>query len=101
MIGYRVGYRILDHHSAHDGRVTANEIDAIIARNDLDAIENVFTFKDVPASSSLVNSEEQQLILTGLSRDTAYVLVIQAYNSAGRGPFSQQVIVETSSNGKG
>ena len=53
-----------------------------------------------PAPSSLVNNEEQQLILTGLARDTTYVLVIQAYNSAGNGPLSQQLIVGTSRNGK-
>ena len=96
LIGYRVGYRTLRSGVSSGAE---GDIDTIISKNDVDSIEKMFTFKEVAASSSLINSEEQQLILTGLSKDTTYVIIIQAFNSAGRGPFSQQVIVETSSNG--
>lgn len=57
-----------------------------------------FILKPVPFSA--IQSEEQQLILTGLSKATTYQLIVQAVNDAGPGPFSQPIHVSTSSNGK-
>jgi hypothetical protein len=67
--------------------------------NDPSLMDKLYSMKEVPISA-VISSEEQQLILTGLSKATTYSIIVQAFNEAGMGPFSQQVIVSTSFNGK-
>lgn len=116
--GYRVGYRVLSSpsfqppaapppsptSSSYQGSPsnflsadTRQEGEASSGSSDASLIEKMYTLKEVAFSA--IPSEEQQLILTGLSKATTYGLIVCAFNDAGPGPFSHQVIVATSSNG--
>lgn len=126
--GYRVGYRVLLSPASTTTSFTASDSSSssqesslaevsvssssssnsissepsnvmfVPPTNDPSLMEKLYSMKEVP--SALISSEEQQLILTGLSKATTYSVIVQAFNEAGMGPFSQQVILSTSFNGE-
>ena len=95
--GYHVGFRLIttDEDQA--------ELDTLLARGDRDQLERMYTIKSVAFAESSPNGggdDQQEFILTGLGKSSTYSIIIQAYNTAGNGPFSQQIIASTTSNGK-
>lgn len=87
--GYNIGHRSMGEGD-DDGEPS----------NDLAQVQRLYTFNRV-AFADLPNGDDyqQEYILTGLAKASTYSIIIQAYNSAGNGPFSQQLIASTSTNG--
>lgn len=123
--GYRIGYRVLTPLSSSPtmGKKSSSSLSGSQASSSFEdthqstrsnlmsadqkwrvegeggaIIEKMYTMKEVAFSA--IPSEEQQLILTGLDKATTYGLIVCAFNDAGSGPFSHQVIVSTSPNGQ-
>lgn len=60
-----------------------------------------FDVNDRNGDSTISNSHENSVILTGLKQLTEYTILVQAYNSMGAGPQSDEVTLTTLEEGKG
>ncbi|XP_022239116.1 Down syndrome cell adhesion molecule-like protein Dscam2 isoform X3 [Limulus polyphemus] len=70
---------------------TSNTVEGYYIGYKIWTSNNGFTYKTVEATGE----EKQMYTLTNLRRFTKYVIHIQAYNSAGRGPLSNEVLRQT------
>lgn len=91
--GYNLGYRLVA-----DDQERA-ELDALLARSDPQQIERMYTMKTVAFGAKVDASDLEEHTLNGLEKSSSYSIVISAFTEAGSGPYSQQIVAATASNG--
>ncbi|KAI1289806.1 Down syndrome cell adhesion molecule -like protein [Halotydeus destructor] len=100
--GYNIGYRSIgtDIEGEGEARGRDDDRDLVSLTNDPEELRRLYALKSVPFTDLAGDGQDYQseFILTGLSKSATYSIIIQAYNSAGSGPFSQQIIASTSTN---
>ncbi|XP_015786547.1 Down syndrome cell adhesion molecule-like protein 1 homolog [Tetranychus urticae] len=90
--GYYIGYRIVDTSDSYNYKNV--EIDGeIVSNNGIDGKVGRSTDTDVNSDSS-----ELSTYITNLKRRTTYEVIVQAYNSVGTGPRSDEVRMTTLQN---
>ena len=75
IMGYYVGYKVKETR---------------------DDTTSSYTYKTLEAKDRSVNSEAQ---IIGLTRATKYSITVQAFNSKGSGPASEEILVQTLEKG--
>lgn len=87
--GYYIGYKL----------VNDDEEDELNNQPNSRGIQQLYSFKEVQFAGISIDNFQQEYILTGLTRAATYSIILKAYNGAGSGPLSQQILVTTSNNG--
>lgn len=83
--GYYLGYRLVDIDEAK-----SIPIGDIASR---------YNFKEVAFTGTAGDNYQEEFELSGLARETTYGVIVKAFNNAGEGPSSQEIVVSTSNNG--
>lgn len=74
LLGYYVGYKVYE-------------------------VPNPYKYKTVKINTNKEDKEEE-LVIDNLKKHTKYSVVVQAYNRIGKGPFSDEIIINTYEDGK-
>lgn len=80
--GYYIGYRLVDGAGGGGG-------------GGRDGAEEQFAYKNVEASGVAESQATEVAYLTNLKKHTVYSIVVQAFNSIGAGPRSDEINVKT------
>lgn len=62
-----------------------------------DAKVSSYTFKTLEVTD--IRNQNEECLITGLKKATKYSIIIQAFNSKGSSPASEEIIVQTAEKG--